>query len=142
MNQSDEEVIETLLHLRDAIFKTREKHGILRIDLEVLAFSKVKVFFTLYDLQSYYTHTNIQQIIRSLQRLKMKGYLTLMQKGCRNKPAYYSIANTGKLALIDYIGYTKAGVSQIKIISDRSICSDNKINEIRTKAFLRHRTLV
>lgn len=114
-------ILESLIYQRDVLFSIRKKYGFSRIDLEKLAFSTVQTFFTLYDLQTHYSHCNVQQIIRSIKRLANNGYIKLLVKGARNKPAHYSISIAGKLALRDYEDITKRCFKKVNTVENKGL---------------------
>lgn len=94
--------ISTLTQEREVLFQLKRDLGILKRDLEVLAFAYTKMFFSLYDLKHQYKHTNIQQLSRSLLKLSKGHYLTVFKSGSKNSPAQYVIAPDGEKLLNRY----------------------------------------
>ncbi len=65
----------------EALYQLSQELGLTRLDLEILAFSEKRMFFTLYDLQRFYSHTNVPQIRRSLQKLSAEKFIQVFSKG-------------------------------------------------------------
>jgi len=101
LNNSDI-VQRTILRQREALYQIHNEFGIARTDLEVLGYAKEKMFFTSYDLQEYYIHTNIQQIRRSLRNLTASNFIKVFSKTQEKKRVYYVISSKGKQAYYQY----------------------------------------
>lgn len=95
-------LFKTVLKQRAALYQLHQEHGVTRTDLEVLSFSLVKRFFTFHDLQTFYPHTNVQVIKRSLRKLNMTNHLEILRKGLGNRPTFYCLSIQGKRALERY----------------------------------------
>ena len=96
MLNNSEIILLTVLRQREALYQTHNEFDITRTDLEVLGFAKKKRFFTLYDLQEFYKHTNIQQIRRSLKDLTGKNFVQIFSRNPNTKKINYTISNKGK----------------------------------------------
>ncbi len=98
MNGADQKevIINTLLHQRNTLYALHKETGITRVDMEMLAFFKVKRFVNFHDLQVFYPHTNVQVIKRALKKLNDTNHLETLRKGVGNQPTYYLISKKGK----------------------------------------------
>jgi hypothetical protein len=92
----------TILRQREALYQIHKQFGISRTDLEILAFTMEKVFFTLYDLQKFYSHTNVQQMRKSLKKLASGKFIQQLSMGIKNKPTNYGLLKLGKQAIKQY----------------------------------------
>ncbi|GEM_PF-6853753 len=98
-----------ILKQREALYQLNKHFDLSRTDLEVLTFSQRQMFFTLYDLQRFYSHTNVQQIRRSLKRLTEIKALQVISRGIKNKPTNYVVSRTGKQVFKNYAALILGG---------------------------------
>ena len=89
-----------ILKHREALYQIKNQSDISRTDLEVLAFAAEKVFFTYYDVEKFFNHTNCQQLRRSIRNLVSMKYVRMVSK--RNSVINYAILTSGKRVLADY----------------------------------------
>jgi hypothetical protein len=92
----------SILRQRDTLHQLHNQFGLTRIDIEILVFSTEKPFFTLYDLQQFYCHTNVQQLRRSLAKLVAFNFTQIMVKGQKNKPTVYAVMQQGRQVIRQY----------------------------------------
>lgn len=95
-------ILLTILRQREALYQIHNQFSITRTDLEILVYAKEKMFFTLYDLQEYYKHTNVQQISRSLKNLSASNFIKIFSKTQEKKKVYYTISSKGKQVYDQY----------------------------------------
>jgi hypothetical protein len=91
-----------IINQREAIYILNKEAGIFRIELEVLAFAGTSHTFSLYDLQKYYRHTNVQQLRRALYKLNGGSFIDIFKKGVKNQPTIFLITKKGKSILSRY----------------------------------------
>jgi len=102
MRTNDDLISLFILRQREAMYQLRRQNKISRMDMEVLAFSLIKKFITVFDAKEYYSHTNTQQIQRSLNSLTKENFLYKLSNGVKGKPSNYAITPCGKKILKNY----------------------------------------
>lgn len=99
----DNIILDSLTQQRAAISRLRKETAISKTDIEVLAYSERVGLYNLPQLHQFYSHTNIQQLRRSVKRLETNGQIQLVNPGVKNKPAYYLISPQGTILIRRYI---------------------------------------
>ena len=124
--------IATLIQERHVLYQLKQELGILKGDLEILAFAYSNMFFSLYDLKKHYNHTNIQQLSRSLQKLSKNYYLHVFKKGSKGSPTQYTITPDGERLLNRYqAGVIPCDKAEIHLRSAAgALMRDNSLRDI------------
>ena len=91
-----ESIANFILKQRNALYQLHKETGGTRVDLEMLAYFKLKRFVNFNDLKLFYPHTNVQVIKRSLRKLQRLSCLEILRNGSGNQPTYYSISRSGR----------------------------------------------
>ena len=139
MNSTDqaEIILNTILNQRNALYLLHTETEVTRVDLEMLSYFIMKRFVNFRDLQSFYPHTNVQVIKRSLRKLNKLNYLETLRNSAGNRPAYFCITGSGKNILKRFCALIACNDSPYSL-TQPNFQFNSSVSEFRLESMLTH----